>query len=145
MILKTGNKKILLHADCRGMTLIELIIVLSIIAILMTLAVPAYTSHSLRVHRSEAIRLLLQTSICQEHVYASTGSYDTHLCMPASEFNRYQLAYQPANSQSQSYMVIATPIGAQTNDACGSLSLNQSGFRGISVAGMSVSKCWNGR
>lgn len=127
------------------MTLIELVIVVTLLAILMALAIPAYTHHSLRVHRSEAIRLLLQASLCQEHVYASNDHYDTSQCLPGSEFNRYQLGYQTENSQSQSYTAIATPAGAQTEDICGSLSLDQSGFRSISADGVSVSKCWNGR
>lgn len=137
----------LLNVRClaQGMTLIELVIVVTLVAILMSLAIPAYTHHSLRVHRSEAIRLLLQASICQEHVYASSGNYDTSRCTPNSDFNRYQLGYQSENTQSQSYTATATPTGAQTEDACGSLSLDQSGLRNISAAGVSVSKCWNGR
>lgn len=143
MQTRAGNPLFYPQAD--GMTLIELIIVVSVVAILMSLAVPAYTHHSLRVHRSEAIRLLLQASICQERIYASNGNYDTSRCTPNSDFKRYQLGYQSPNTQSQSYTAVATPIGAQTADACGYLSLDQSGFRGISATGVSITKCWNGR
>jgi type IV pilus assembly protein PilE len=128
-----------------GMTLIELTIVVTVVAILMALAVPSYSKHSLRVHRSEAIRLLLQASICQEHVYAKNGNYDTSQCMPTSEYQRYQLGFQTQNEQSQSYTAIATPMGVQYEDVCGSLSLDQSGMRSISATGVSVSKCWNSR
>lgn len=145
--LKTSMKcnQVVRHLQMPGMTLIELVIVMAVVAILMALAVPAYTQHSLRVHRSEAIRLLLQASICQERVYAGSGSYDTGQCVPNSEHNRYQLTYQTVNSQAQSYTAVATPVGVQTNDVCGSLQLDQSGLRGISAATVSVSKCWNGR
>ena len=129
----------------KGMTLIELTIVVAVVAILMALAVPSYTQHSLRVHRSEAIRLLLQASICQEHVHANTGHYDTSRCLPVSEYNRYQLGYQTAGVQAQSYSATAVPVAAQTADACGSLSLDQSGLRSVSATGISVSKCWNSR
>lgn len=134
-----------LRCPVQGMTLIELVIVVTLVAILMSLAIPAYTHHSLRVHRSEAIRLLLQASICQEHIYASSGNYDTNRCIPSSEFKRYQLGYQSENTQSQSYTAVATPIGAQSVDVCGSLLLDQSGLRAISATGGSVSKCWSGR
>lgn len=130
----------------QGMTLIELSIVVSVIAILMAIAVPAYTSHSLRVHRSEAIRLLLQASICQEHIYAKTGNYDTSQCMPsANEMQRYALTYATGNSQSQSYTAVANPQGPQLEDVCGSMLLDQSGARRIGATGINVSKCWSGR
>jgi type IV pilus assembly protein PilE len=128
-----------------GMTLIELVIVVAIMAILLTLAVPNYRSYTLRVHRSEAIRMLMQASMCQERIHASHGSYDTGQCQILSDQQRYQLTYKPADTLGQSYEVTASPLGAQRADPCGKLSLNQSGARGISAVNISVTKCWNGR
>jgi len=144
------------------MTLIELVIVMAVMGILVTTAVPSYRSHMLRVHRTEAIRLLLQASMCQERVYASNGSYDTNRCQqervyasngsydtnrcqPGSEYKQYQVSYTPADTQSRIYLAVATPIGAQLDDPCGSLSLDQNGARNISGVSISSMKCWNGR
>jgi type IV pilus assembly protein PilE len=127
------------------MTLIELVIVMAVMGILVATAVPSYRSHMLRVHRTEAIRILLQASMCQERVYASNGSYDTNRCQPGSEYKQYQLSYTPADTQSRMYMAMATPIGAQLDDPCGSLSLDQNGTRNISGVNISSMKCWNGR
>jgi type IV pilus assembly protein PilE len=127
------------------MTLIELVIVLAVMGILVAIAVPSYRSHMLRVHRSEAIRILLQASMCQERIYASNGSYDTNQCHPESEFKQYQVSYTPVDTQSGTYLAMATPTGAQLADPCGSLSLDQSGVRNISGANISSMKCWNGR
>jgi type IV pilus assembly protein PilE len=127
------------------MTLIELVIVVAIMAILLTLAVPNYRSYTLRVHRSEAIRMLMQASMCQERVHANQGIYDTGRCQAVSDQQHYQLTYIPSDALVQSYSVVATPVGAQRADPCGSLSLNQSGARGISAVNISVTKCWNGR
>lgn len=128
-----------------GMTLIELVIVVAIVAILLTLAVPNYRSYTLRVHRSEAIRMLLQASICQERVHARLGSYDTGQCRTTSGQQRYRLSYKQPGMVGQSYVVMATPVGSQHADPCGSLSLSQSGEKGISNTNVSVMKCWNGR
>jgi type IV pilus assembly protein PilE len=126
------------------MTLIELIIVVAVIGILLTLAAPGYRNYSLRVHRTEAIRLLLQASMCQERLIASRGNYDTSLCKPASEQQRYQLSYNSPESQGRSFVAMAVPIGAQRDDPCGSLLLDQSGARGVSASNISIEKCWNG-
>jgi type IV pilus assembly protein PilE len=127
------------------MTLIELIIVMTVVGILMATAMPGYRNYITRVHRSEAISLLLQASMCQERISASRGSYDTNLCQPVSEQQRYQLTYNSPDNQGQTYVVTATPQGAQLADPCGSLSLNQNGARSISATGISVMKCWSGR
>lgn len=127
------------------MTLIELLIVVAVMAILLTSAVPAYRGYTLRVHRTEAVRMLLQASMCQERLAASRGSYDTGKCRPASEHHRYQITYSPEDTQSPTYVATAVPSGPQKADPCGSLILDQSGNRRVSASNASVTKCWNGR
>jgi type IV pilus assembly protein PilE len=132
-------------ASQNGMTLIELMIVVAVIGILLATAIPSYRSYSLRVHRTEAIRMLLQASMCQERLNASRGKYDTSLCKPASENKRYQVAYNSPDSQGLTYIAMAVPIGAQLADPCGSLILDESGARKISATNITAVKCWNGR
>jgi len=139
--MKPGTKAISAH----GMTLIELVIVMAVMGILLALAVPSYQSHMLRVHRTEAIRILLQASMCQQRIYAGHGTYDTGQCHPGSEYQRYQVTYHPSDSQGHTYIAMASPKGAQLADPCGSLSLDQNGARSISGADINVLKCWNGR
>jgi len=127
------------------MTLIELVIVIAIVGILTTIAVPAYRSYALRVHRTEAIGMLLQASMCQERLAASRGRYDTSLCRPASAQRRYEITYSDPDAQGNAYVAMAVPNGAQLADPCGSLILDQDGNRRISALNASVTKCWNGR
>lgn len=134
------------HLNTRkGMTLIELVIVVAVMGILMATAVPGYRNYTLKVHRTEAIRMLLQAAMCQERLIASRGNYDTSLCRPVSAQHRYQLTYRSPGSQGRSYQALAIPTGAQLADPCGSLMLDHTGARAISGADISSLKCWNGR
>ena len=129
----------------KGMTLIELVIVVAVMGILLAIAIPSYSGYMLRVHRSEAIRMLLQASMCQERIYAGLDRYDTSKCRPVSEYQRYRISYASPDGLERSYIAMATPQGVQLDDACGSLSLDQNGAKGISANNVSVTKCWNGR
>jgi type IV pilus assembly protein PilE len=99
----------------------------------------------LRVHRTEAIRMLLQAAICQERIYAGYGSYDTSQCQPASEYQHYRVTYASADTRPSGFIAMAIPQGAQLDDPCGRLSLNQNGEKDVGANDISVSSCWNGR
>ena len=141
MKMAPGSKTI----SAAGMTLIELVIVVAAMGILLTLAIPSYKGYMLRVHRTEAIRMLLQASMCQQRIYAAQGNYDTGQCYPGTEYQHYQLTYSPPGTQGETYLAVALPKGAQLSDPCGSLSLDQNGARSIGEIDVSVVKCWNGR
>ena len=129
----------------RGVTLIELVIVVALVSILMGTAIPSYKGYLLRVHRTEAIRLLLQAAMCQQRLRAAAGSYDTTRCTPSTTSGRYRIRYESADSRAERFLATAIPQGAQREDPCGSLSLDQNGARGISEAGAGKNRCWSGR
>ncbi len=59
----------------KGFTLIELMIVVSVIGVLMTLAYPSYSSHMQKVRRHDARDALLQLAENQEKQYLINRTY----------------------------------------------------------------------
>lgn len=130
----------------KGFTLIEILLVVALLGLLLSFALPYYQGYLERGHRVEAIRMLTSAAACQERHRAQTGAYDTTRCTGTSKNVRYQLSIEPeANSSSIEYTLTAEPLMNQKNDRCGSLSLDQSGARTISGAEENLWKCWSGR
>jgi len=62
-------------SQARGFSLIELMIVVAIIALLSSIAYPAYTGSVLKGKRAEGRAALLETMQQQERYYSQYGSY----------------------------------------------------------------------
>ena len=128
-----------------GMTLIEIVLVVCLLALLLSLALPSYQAYLERGRRVDAVRLLLTAAACQERHRARTGSFDTTRCAASSSNEFYQLTIEPVGQPSSNYFVLtADPINGQQNDICGSFSLDQSGTQGISGPAEKLRKCWAG-
>ncbi|PWI34696.1 prepilin-type cleavage/methylation domain-containing protein [Vibrio albus] len=114
----------------KGMTLLEILIVVAIITILSSIAYPSYTKHVLKAHRAQAITDMVKIQLKLEESYTSAGSYNlsllgancpTTLC--ESDSNRYTFKLTSTNT----YTITATPVGVQTTDDCGTMTLNAKG------------------
>lgn len=126
----------------RGMTLIELMTVVSIVAILSTVALNTYRSSVRRANRAEGTALLLRVQAAQEKFYLNERTYSNNLAQlkvpAASERNLYQIALSGVNATQ--YTVTATAINGQADDAeCPTLSINEAGNR---VPSPAATRCW---
>ena len=128
-----------------GFSLLELVIVLAVIGVLLTLAIPSYQRYTQRVHRAEAIRMMLAIADCQERVRAGTGFYDTSSCGEGFNSDSHELRIEPPDSTASLEFTIVAQLRQGSDDTCGNLSLDQTGSRGISSNQATVSKCWGGR
>lgn len=137
-----------------GVTLIELMIALAVIGILAAIAYPSYQDHVRRGNRAEAKGILLETAQFMERNYTTNGCYhrtDSNCAnatvtttvpfnqspKPGAGTARYNISFQAIASQS--FTLQAVPTGTMTGDACGTLTLSNTGAQG---AGGAIADCW---
>jgi type IV pilus assembly protein PilE len=116
----------------KGITLIELLIVVAIVAILASIAVPVYRGYMQRARRADAKTSLEQIRAAQEMRRAEYGSYSTSLASlqsswggPATPTGYYNLSFQAAAATA--FTARAVPFGPQTSD--GTLTIDNLGTK----------------
>ena len=130
----TSKSSPMRDVNYRGFTLIELMIVVAILAIIMSVAIPNYQSYGIRTNRSEAISNMLELSQWMERQFTVFGSYDdSGIAAPpittspkAAAGGGMTVNYLLTSiSTPITYTITATPQGNQANDTCGTLSIDQ--------------------
>jgi type IV pilus assembly protein PilE len=126
----------------RGFTLIEVIVVMTMLAILAAIAIPNYSDYVLRSHRSSAQSFVADVASRQAQFFLDRRTYAAtvaalNLTAPPELAARYAFAINVDAGPPPGFQVTATPIGVQVDDRCGALTINQAGAKG--AAG---TRCW---
>ena len=122
-----------------GFSLVELICVMAIIGLLTAFAMPVYQNARSSAQRQLAKMALVKSAQWLEQAAISQGSYPSNL--PDAVWKTPDLRYQlSVKSAGQTYLLSASPLGSQTADSCGELTLDQAGQRG---AKGDTSMCWS--
>lgn len=141
----------------KGFTMVELMIVVVIIAIISTVAYPSYVGHIKRSNRVTAqgdlyaYRNAMQRFFADNNTYmgaavagANSGTPDPNVFPPTSPVSSsdisYNLTYVASAGPPMSFILTATPAGVQSSDKCGTLTLNDTNVKTVSMS--TVAKCW---
>jgi type IV pilus assembly protein PilE len=133
-----GIKKI------RGFTLIELMIVVIVIAVLAAIAFPSYNESVRKGRRAGAQADMAELAQNLERWHTANNTYQTYpvparlLRSPQQGPIFYTLVVNP--QAQDTFTITATPANAHGGDACGNLTLNQAGTKGVSAS--TVARCW---
>ena len=126
----------------RGITLIELMVVVAIIGILAAIAYPSYTQYVQRSNRAEAMNELVRIANMQEQFFADNRSYASDLSTlgfgantHTTENGLYQISVSA--STARTFTLTAVGQGVQATDVCATMSINQAGAKTASAQ-----NCW---
>ena len=127
----------------RGFSLIEVIVVVVMLGLLAAIAIPNYSEYVRRGHRSAAQAYLLDLASRQVQFYLDRRVFADNvaalnLAAPTEIANRYTVAIAVAAGPPATFTITATPIGSQTGDRCGDLTIDHTGARGAAA----TTGCW---
>lgn len=140
-----------------GVTLVELMVVMVVIAVLMSVAVPSYRQYTLRANRTEGQSMLLQLAANQERWYLSNNTYATNGQLTqappnglgmrnTSDSGYYNLAITASNAAT--FTAVANAAAGQADDTdCDVIAIDAAGRRYAGpgpafAANNNLDKCW---
>ena len=133
------------NEQCRGFTLVELMIVIAIIGTLSAVAMGYYGNYVTDSNRTDARTALTQTSASLEKCKALYSVYDSGNCNVAFPVNSDDGFYTVAATaiSGTTFLLTASPVagGYQAGDTdCTTLTLTHTGIEG--GTGADVTECW---
>jgi len=129
-----------------GLSLMETLLVLAMLAVVLSWAVPQYQNHLRRGQRQLAKLSLMQNAQWLERAAAVQGAYPSPAQVPAALLQVSGGAYQiqlQTDAAANTFALQAVPQASQAPDACGVLTLNHLGEQGVQHASLSAKECWS--
>ena len=141
-----------MHARQAGLTLVELMVVVAVMAIIATIAYPMYTAQVQKSRRADAKVALQAIALAQERHFTINGEYTAGLSTlqvsptiqgGSSDEGYYTLNLTRTGTDNEQFSVTATrdASGAQASDGgCVSFTIDQTGAK--TATGAAAANCW---
>ncbi len=132
------------RSKMRGITLLELMIVVVIVGILAAVAYPSYKSQVYKTRRADGKSQLMLTAQALERCYTRSATYVgcATVAFPVSSPEGHYSITAAGAVTASAYTLNAAPVGDQTADTkCGTLSLRSDGVQGASGT-LPATSCW---
>lgn len=116
----------MINVHKKGFTLIEMMIILVIVTILVSLAIPSFRDTLRKSRRSDAMNAITDVHLAQERWRVNNTTYATLVQlgkadpMPSPD-GHYNLTI--TGRTAHAYNIVATAQGDQANDSCGNFTL----------------------
>jgi type IV pilus assembly protein PilE len=131
----------------QGVTLMELLMVVAIIGILTSIAVPAYRGYVVRANRADAKVAMMQTAQALERCYtnATPYAYDAPGCLvPTTSVvasGTYRIVVARPNSNV--FVISGVPLGPQAirDTQCATFRLSSAGTQTVTGT-YTAAECW---
>lgn len=138
-----------------GVTLIELMIVVAVVAILASIAYPGYKESVAKGKRADAVASISSAAQWMERNFSDAARYDllpsgSAIALPsamaqvpegATSGNQYYNISLSAVGQT-TFTLQAVPVNSMAGDGCGTFTLTQTGTKGLTGNTKSVQDCW---
>ena len=136
-----------LKTRCPGFSLMELLLVCSVLALLGLMVSSGYSNARLKAQRHDAVFSLIEEQWLLERCYEQDGSYDgpcikdRHYPHP-SKMRAYRVSL--ISQSKNQYLIGATPVGNQSQDsACMHWTISQSNIKkAFNARGVEENSCW---
>ena len=133
----------------QGFTLLELMFAVAIVGILLAVAYPSFMQQVAKSRRADAKSVVLGCAQMLERFNSQSGSYAagtdagvTAVCLGTTRNGYYNLPATNIPTTAGTFLIQATPTGAQSGDACGTFTYSQDGAKGVSGATLASASCW---
>ena len=136
----------MMYARQRGLTLVELMVVVAVMAIVASVAYPLYTAQVEKSRRADAKVALQEIALAQERFYTINGEYTAGLSTlqigTTSEQGYYNLSINTGtDNQDFTATAAAVTTGAQAGDSdCAQFTIDQLGTKAATDGGST--NCW---